>query len=83
MATLQSLPAARPALPAGRQVLVLLLLGAAQVLDRLAAQLARPPAVPHAAIEREAMPLGGAGGGSLGVYEDGRLIGVIEGLQRL
>ena len=83
MATLQSLPAARIALPGGRQLLVLLLLGAAHALDRLAAQLARPPAAARAAVEREVMPLGGVDGGALGVYEDGRLIGVLDGVQRL
>lgn len=83
MATLESLPAARPALPAGRQLLVLLLLGAAHALDRIAARLARPAAPERAAVVREVMPLGGADGGALGVYEDGRLVGVIDGVQRL
>lgn len=82
MATLQVLPAA-PALPPGRQALVLLLLAAAAGLGRLAARLARRTE-PQGVQAREVVALAGPDGGrAAAVYEGGRLIGVIEGVDRL
>jgi hypothetical protein len=81
MTTLHTLPA--PALPPGRQWLVLLLLATAGALGRLAARMARRTQ-PTVTAEREVAALPRAGGGrAAAVYEDGRLVGVLEGVDRL
>jgi hypothetical protein len=83
MTTLQTLPAPVAGLPPGRQLMVLLLLAAATALGRLAAQMARRPQPVEAGV-REIVALPRADGGpAAAVYEGGRLVGVIEGIDRL
>ena len=83
MTSLHTLPVAATALPPGRHLLILLLLASATQLGRLAARLAHARA-PAMTDDREAAALTLADGRRvLAVYEGGRLVAVLQDLDRL